>query len=58
MKSNFKKMKRFAPKNNKKRNLKSSPSKSSLEPVKTKPLNMDAIKKAQEKVKVENKDEE
>lgn len=51
MKSNFNKTKRFAPKNNKKRNLGQSPSSRSHEPVKTKPIDVDAIKKAQEKLK-------
>lgn len=51
MKSNFNKTKRFAPKNNKKRNLGQSPSSRSQEPVKTKPIDVDAIKKAQEKLK-------
>ena len=47
MKSNFKKSQRWAPKTNKKRVIHQSSTRS-LEPVKTKPLDIEAIKKAQE----------
>lgn len=50
MKSNFNKSKRYAPKNNKKRTLHEI-SKRDKSPLKTKPLDIDSIKKAQEKVK-------
>ncbi len=50
MKSNFNKTKRFAPKNNKKRNLGRSPSGQMSGPVKTKPIDIEAIKLAQEKL--------
>ena len=49
MKSNFGKSKRWAPKSGKTRNIKSTPR--STEPVKTKPLNLEKIKKAQEALK-------
>lgn len=51
MKSNFNKTKRFAPKNNKKRILGQGPSNRSGESVKTKPIYIEAIKLAQEKLK-------
>jgi hypothetical protein len=56
MKSNFNKTKRFAPKNNKKRILGQSPSSRSGESVKTKPIDIEAIKLAQDKLKEQNKD--
>ncbi len=57
MKSNFGKSKRWAPKSGKQRTIKKSPSARSLEPVITKPLDMDAIKKAQEELKNKKSEE-
>lgn len=58
MKSNFNKSKSFAPKNNKKRKLHQSTSSGSSEPVKTKPLNIEAIKNAQIEIKNQDKESE
>ncbi|MDD4976685.1 MAG: hypothetical protein PHY93_20185 [Bacteriovorax sp.] len=58
MKSNFNKTKRFAPKNNKKRNLGHSLSSQSNEPVKTKPIDIEAIRLAQKKLKDQVQSEE
>jgi hypothetical protein len=51
VKSNFGKSKRWLPKKGGKRTLDQSSAKGSLRPVITKPLDMEAIKKAQEDLK-------
>jgi hypothetical protein len=57
MKSNFNKTKRFAPKSNKKRIFGQSPSSRNGESIKTKPIDIEAIKMAQDKLKEQNKNE-